>query len=60
MLSYAAPGSVLLLNETGLHESLDQLCSRSRRLVLRSDGAGGTDLTCEGDPLRELLEIAWP
>ena len=60
MLSYAAPGSVLFLDETGLHENLDQLCTRSRRLVLRSDGAGGTDLTCDGDPISELLEIAWP
>ena len=59
MLSYAAPGPVLLLDETGLHERLEQLCSRSRRLVLRSDGAGGTDLTCDTDPLRALSEIAW-
>lgn len=60
MLSYAAPGSVLFLDEAGLHESLDQLCTRSRRLVLRSDGAGGIDLTSDGDPISELHEIAWP
>ena len=59
MLSYAGPGSVLLLNELGLHERLDELCSRSGRLLLRSDGAGGFDLTCARDPLRELREIAW-
>ncbi len=60
MLSHAAPGAVLLLDESGLHESLDELCSRSRRLVLRSDGAGGSDLTCAQDPLCELWKIAWP
>ena len=60
MLSHAAPGAVLLLDESGLHESLDELCSQSRRLVLRSDGAGGSDLTCAQDPLRELWKIAWP
>ena len=59
MLSYAAPGQVLLLDEHGLYESLDELCSRSRRLVLRSDGAGGSDLTCNQDPLCELRKIAW-
>lgn len=59
MLSHAGPGSVLLLNELGLHERLDELCSRSGRLLLRSDGAGGFDLTCARDPLRELREIAW-
>ena len=59
MLSHAAPGAVLLLDEAGLHESLDELCSESRRLVLRGDGAGGSDLTCSSDPLRELRDIAW-
>ena len=59
MLSHAAPGAVLLLDELGLHERLDELCSRSRRIVLRNDGAGGVDLTCTQEPLRELLEIAW-
>ncbi len=60
MLSHAAPGAVLLLDESGLYESLDELCSISRRLVLRSDGAGGSDLTCAQDPLCELWKIAWP
>ena len=60
MLSHAAPGAVLLLDESGLHECLDELCSRSRRFTLRGDGAGGTDLTCSADPLSELHGIAWP
>ena len=60
MLSHAAPGAVLLLDESGLHERLDALSSQSERIVLRGDGAGGLDLTCEGDPLRELRELAWP
>ena len=59
MLSHAAPGAVLLLDEPGLHERLDDLCSKSRRLVLRSDGVGGFDLACARNPLPELLEIAW-
>ena len=59
MLSHAAPGAVLMLDEPGLHEKLDELCSRSQRLVLQSDGAGGFDLTCAMDPLRELRKIAW-
>ena len=58
MLSHAAPAAVLLMDEAGLHESLDELCSRSRRFVLRGDGAGGADLTCS-DPLPELHAIAW-
>ena len=59
MLSHAAPGTVLMLNETGLHEKLDELCTQTHRLVLRSDGAGGFDLTCTRNPLRELHDIAW-
>ena len=60
MLSHAAPGAVLLLDESGLHDRLDDLCSQSARLGLRGDGAGGLDLICGGEPLRELREIAWP
>lgn len=59
MLPYAAPGAVFLLDEPGLHERLDELCSRSRRFVLRGDGAGGLDLTGAEDPLRELERLAW-
>ena len=59
MLSHAAPGAVLLLDESGLHESLDELCSRSHRFALRGDGVGGTDLICSADPLNELHGIAW-
>ena len=60
MLSHAAPGAVLLLDEPGLHERLEDLCSHSAGLVLRSDGLGGFDLTAKDDPLRELRKIAWP
>ena len=59
MLSHAAPGAVLMLNEAALHDSLDELCSQTRQLVLRSDGAGGLDLTSNDKPLRELNEVAW-
>ena len=59
MLSHAAPGSVLMLDEPSLYAKLDELCSVSRQLTMRSDGAGGFDLTCEGNPLHELNEIAW-
>ncbi|MDE2824568.1 MAG: DUF4007 family protein [Chloroflexota bacterium] len=59
MLSHAAPGAVFLLDEPGLHERLDELCARSRRLVLRGDGAGGFDLTCADNPLDELERLAW-
>ena len=59
MLSHASPGAVLLLNETGLYESLEEICSESRHLMLRSDGAGSFDLTCNQHPLRELRELAW-
>lgn len=59
MLSYAGPGSVLFLNESGLHEKLDELCTRSHRLTLQSDGAGSFDLTSTQNPLTELWEIAW-
>ena len=59
MLSHAAPGAVLLVDEPGLYDTLEELCSRSGRLALRSDGAGGFDLTCASDPLHELREFAW-
>ena len=59
MLSHAAPGAVLLLDEFGLHERLDDLCTQAGRFALRSDGAGGFDLTCDRDPLHELREFAW-
>lgn len=59
MLAPAAPGQTLLLDEAGLHDRLDALCTQSDRLTLRADGAGGLDLTSGGDPLAELLEIAW-
>ena len=60
MFSHASPGTVLLLNEPGLHEKLDMLCSQSKGLRLQSDGAGGIDLTGPRSRLRELQEIAWP
>jgi hypothetical protein len=59
MLSHGAPGSTLLLDETGMHESLDALCLLSKRLTLRADGAGGYDLTSSGSPIHELQEMAW-
>lgn len=60
MLSYAAPGAILMLNESDLHERLDALCRRSQVLSLRSDGAGGLELVCAGNPLDELRRVAWP
>lgn len=59
MLSHAAPGAVLLLDEPALHDNIEELCSRSRSLALRSDGSGGFDLTNTSDPLHELRELAW-
>ena len=60
MLSYAAPGAVLLLNELGLYEKLDELCTRAGSLTLRSDGAGGFNLVGSVDSLHELSDLAWP
>ena len=59
MLSHAAPGAILLLDEPGLYDQVEELCSRSRGLRLRSDGGGGFDLTSTNDPLLELEELAW-
>ena len=59
MLSPAAPGAVLLLDEPGLYDKIEELCSRSRGLALRSDGGGGFDLTCTTDALHQLRELAW-
>ena len=59
MLSHAAPGMVLLLDESSLYEKLDELCTEAKRLVLRSDGAGGVDLSSKGNPLRDLETVAW-
>ena len=60
MLSCAAPGAVLMLDEPGLHDRLEALCRHSQALSLRSDGAGGLELTSTGNPLDELGRIAWP
>ena len=59
MLSHAAPGATLLLDESGLHERLDTLCDASASLTLRPDGAGGLDLTSSGNALDELERLAW-
>ena len=59
MLGYCAPGSVYLLDEVGLHDSAERLCTRSESLALRPDGAGGFTLTSRHDPLAELERIAW-
>jgi hypothetical protein len=59
MLSHAAPGSTLLLDEAGLHDRLDALCGLSASLTLRPDGAGGLDLTSSRNPLAELERLAW-
>ena len=59
MLSHASPGVVLLLSESGLYESLEEICLKSRHLKLRSDGAGSFELTCSRNPLHELRELAW-
>ena len=59
MLSHAAPGAVLLLDEPALYDNIEALCSRSRSLALRSDGSGGFDLTSTNDPRHELRELAW-
>ena len=59
MLSHASPGAVLMLDEPSLYEKLEDLCSRSGLFMLRSDGAGGFDLTCARDPLPELRKFAW-
>lgn len=59
MLSYCAPGPVYLLDEVGLHDNAERLCSQSSDLALRPDGAGGFALTCRDDPLAELDRLAW-
>ena len=60
MLSHAAPGAVLLLDEPGLYDQIEALCSRSSGLALRSDGSGSFDLTCASDALDALRDLAWP
>ncbi|MCY4229136.1 MAG: DUF4007 family protein [Gammaproteobacteria bacterium] len=59
MFYHAAPGMVLLLDESSLHEGLEDICRQTRRLVLRSDGAGGVDLSCKRSPLEDLETLAW-
>ena len=59
MLSYCAPGSVFLLDEVGIYDHVERLCSRSDDLALRPDGSGGFTLTCHQDPLAELDRLAW-
>ena len=59
MLSHAAPGAVLLLDEPALYDNIEELCTRARRLALRSDGSGGFDLTSTNDAQHELRELAW-
>ena len=59
MVGFCAPGSVLLLDEVGLYDNAERLCSRSDDLDLQPDGAGGFTLTCHQDPLTELDRLAW-
>src|SRR3546814_17086588 len=60
MLSHAAPGSTLLLDETGLPDRLAPLCAARAHLPLRPEGAGGLDLHFAGAPLqhRETRSVA--
>lgn len=59
LLARSSPGAVLMLDESGLHEKLEDLCVYSNRLQLRSDGLGGFDLTSRGEPLQQLRKVAW-
>ncbi len=59
MLSFASPGVVLMLDEVGLHEQLEDLCKNSECFSLRPDGVGGYDLICRTDPVDELDRMAW-
>ena len=51
MLGYCAPGSVFLLDEVGLYDHAERLCSGSDDLTLAPDGAGGFTLTCDAGPV---------
>lgn len=60
MLDRVSPGAVFRLDEVTMHELLEDLCAKSKRLTLRNDGAGGLELvnTSSQGPF-ELDRIAW-
>lgn len=60
MMDRVSPGSVFRVDEVTMHELLEDICSRSKSLVLRNDGVGGLDLVCaNGSAPQELEKIAW-
>ena len=54
-----SPGVVFRLDEGSLLASLQELCSVTG-MVLRGDGAGGTELVCNGPMEGYLEDVAWP
>lgn len=60
MLDKISPGAVFRLDEVTMHELLEDLCTRSKRLTLRNDGVGGLELVSSfGEGPTELERIAW-
>ena len=54
-----SPGVVYRLDEASLLACLEELCEMSG-MQMRSDGAGGIDVVCDGPVSERLEEVAWP
>ena len=54
-----SPGVVYRLDEASLLACLEELCGMGG-MQMRSDGAGGMDVVCDGRATEHLEEVAWP
>ena len=60
LLGTRAPGTILRLDEIGLHALLRDMCDAASVGVLREDGLGGLNLTMEGEgDVAKLENWAW-
>lgn len=60
LLEARAPGTILRLDEIGLHALLRDMCDTAPVGILREDGLGGLNLVMEGaDEVKLLEDWAW-
>lgn len=61
LLDRRSPGAAFRLDETALHERLEEVTAATSGIELREDGAGGLELMARSTAYaRELDRLAWP
>ena len=61
LLDRRSPGAAFRLDETALHERLEEVTAVASGIDLREDGAGGLELVARGSTYAEELDwLAWP